>query len=125
MHRATRYDIILINFLRLRVKKSPCLHYKMCRVKMFMQRKTKNSGKASPLSDYIIWSKATLNYSFFTIHYSFNKQRLTCHLCRLLNAHNVEHCGSDITELAAVFLKLAVVTDNNKGNGIGCVCGEG
>ena len=41
-----------------------------------------------------------------------------------LKTHNLKHCGSDIAELAALF-KLAGITHNNEGYGVGCVSREG
>ena len=59
----------------------------------------------------------------FVGQFLFNKA-FAAHLCRLFKVHNLEHCGSDIAKLAALF-KLAGITHNDKGNGVCCVSGEG
>ena len=62
--------------------------------------------------------------AFCIYHTVLLYKSFAAHLSRLFKSHNLEHCGSNIAKLAALF-KLAGITHNNEGNGIGRVSGEG
>ena len=70
--------------------------------------------------------KIPLHSSLYTLNSSlclFNKQTVTRHLCRLRNAHHVQHGGSQISQYAA-FCQLALVTDHYERHRVSGVCGE-